>query len=211
MNKKRLFWKQFGMVAVLMCSSGVWAAFTDSFESGLSNWTATGQVQVVTDELARNSGLSGFWLPTDGSYFASLWSTDSDQFQKAQLSRSFDGVAGETLSFDYFFDLNDNDAGGPEAPVSNSDWAKAELSGITLFEVYNLTGGWQTLSYVLPETKTYQLIFGANDMDGTFESVLGVDRVSVAGQVAVVPVPGAMLLGLIGVTTVGWLKRKVSL
>jgi len=210
MNKKRLLWKQFCMVAVLMCSSGAWAAVTDSFESGLSDWTAIGQVQTVTDEYTRNSGLSGFWYPTDGSYFASLWSTDSGQFQNAQLSRSFDGVAGETLSFDYYFDLNDGDAGGPEAPVSNSDWAKAELSGVTLFEAYSLTGGWQTLSYVLPETKTYQLIFSANDMDGTFESVLGVDRFSV-GEVSVVPAPGAIALASIGVMMVQWLRRKRAL
>jgi len=202
MNKKKLLWKQFGMVAVLICSSGVWAAFTDSFESGLSDWTAIGQVQTVTYEIARNSGLGGDWYPTGGTQFASLWSTDYI-VSNAQLSRSFDGVAGEILSFDYYFDLNDGDDG--------SDSAKAELSGVTLFDVYNLTGGWQTLSYVLPETKTYQLIFGINDMDGTFESVFGVDRVSLTDQTAVVPVPGAMLLGLIGVTTVGWLKRKVSL
>lgn len=207
MNKKRSAWKQLGMAAVLMCSSGVWAAFTDGFESGLGDWTATGPVQTVTDEYPRNLGLSDSWLPTEGSYFASLWSTDYID-SSATLSRSFDGVAGETLLFNYYFDFNDSDL--PEGPISGSDWAKAELSGATLFEEYNLTKGWQTLAYVLPDTKSYTLTFSIFDYDGTYESTLGVDRVSL-GQSSVVPVPGAALLGILGVTAVGWFKRRGSL
>jgi len=207
MNKKRLAWKQLGMVAVLVCSSGVWAAFTDGFEGGLGGWTTTGQVQTVEDEYARNLGLSDFWLPTEGRYFASLWSTDWID-SGATLSRSFEGIAGETLLFDYYFDFNDADL--PDDPVPGLDWAKADLSGVSLFESYTLTNGWQTLTYVLPETKSYTLTFSISDWDGTFESVLGVDRVSV-GQASVVPVPGAALLGMLGVMAAGWLKRRGSL
>jgi hypothetical protein len=205
MNRKKLLWKWLGMAVVLVCSSSVWAGFTDGFESGLGGWTTSGQVQTVDYEYPRNLGLSNDWLPTKGNYFASLWSTDNADATSAELSRTFDGVAGETLQFDYYFDLNDADMS--EGPVSGSDWARADLSGYTLFEKDELTAGWQTRTYVLPDTRTYTLTFSAFDADGTFESVLGVDRISL-GSASVVPAPGALLLGAIGLGTIGGLRKK---
>jgi hypothetical protein len=214
MNKKRLIWKWLGMAAVLACSSSVWAGFTDGFESGLGGWTATGYVQAVTSEYARNLGLGDFeWLPTEGDYFASLWSGYDGNFDnipdydQAHLSRSFEGIAGETLEFDYFFDFNDSD-------ITESDWAKAALDGVDLFEAFDTTSGWVTFEYVLPETKTYELTFSVFDQDGFFESILGVDRVSV-GQAGppdgVIPAPAAILLAGMGTGLVGWLRRRRAL
>ncbi|MHC4356407.1 MAG: hypothetical protein ACYS0H_27205, partial [Planctomycetota bacterium] len=82
-------------IAVVLCGSTARADIL-GFESGdLSGWTATGTVQAVNWELSRDfmglpqAPLSGFWDPTQGSYFASLWSTDSMGTDTATLTRTF--------------------------------------------------------------------------------------------------------------------------
>lgn len=215
MNKK-LILKWLGMAAVLVCSSSVWAAFTDSFESGLGGWTFSGPVQAVQSEYARDflAGAGGDWLPTDGAWFASLWSTDSAGTDSSEMSRTFDGLAGESLSFDYYFDFGDFDA---------SDTAMAVLSwsggNSTLFE-YNTPGnelsddeniGWTSIAFTLPDSGLYTLTFSMFDSYGSFESVMGVDKVRLGQGTPVIPAPGALLLGLIGVSTFGALRKKFSL
>ncbi len=212
MNKKSVM-RWLAMVGLLMGSSGAWAAFTDGFETGLGGWTASGPVQAVEFEYARNLGLNGNWLPTEGAYFASLWTTDSDAYASSQMSRSFEGIAGDYLRFDYYFDFNDADLPETESPTAQWDRAMAELSSadgtIELFDRSSTTSGWLTLSYQLPKTQTYELRFSAFDWDGTFESILGVDRVSVGATI--IPAPGALLLVGAGTCVVGWLRRKRTL
>lgn len=211
MNKKKLVLKWLGMAAVLVCAPSVWAAFTDGFESGLGDWTYSGQVQAVQSEYARDflAPAGGDWLPTEGLWFASLWSTDSAGGDSSEMSRTFDGIGGEVLQFDYYFDFGD---------FAASDAATAVLSwstgSSTLFE-YNTPGheladdqnvGWTHIAFTLPDSIAYTLTFSVWDSFGSFESVLGVDRVS-TGQ-AVVPTPGAILLGIIGISTYGVLRKK---
>jgi hypothetical protein len=159
------------------------------------------------------------WTPRNGGYFASLWSTDKDPQDPtliSTLSQTFVTPGpGYALSFDYFFDFGD------EAPFY--DTAKATLrysdGNMVLFEHNTIVGSpdentlddfanidWNTVSAILPTPTTndytYTLEFTITDFDGKFESILGVDNVSV------VPLPPALLLGGLGLGFAGSLLSR---
>jgi len=170
-----------------------------SFETGnLTGWTSTGAVDVVTEELSRDSLLapyqpptnlhrSQYWDPNEGNFFASLWSTETSPLTPdyATLSQSFDAEAGDTLTFAYFFDFGF----GGYPPLYDSAIATLTWSGgsVVLLE-HNTPGNklhldenvnWTMISHILPATDTYTLEFTTEDSSGTFESFLGVDNVRV--------------------------------
>jgi hypothetical protein len=188
-------------------------------------WTATGADPsflggpvAIESEVSRDWSSptpASDWTATEGNYFASLWSTDSMGTDYSTLSQTFTTPdPGYLLEFDYFFDFGDLNfqQGTPEM----GDWAEGTLSwsggSAVLFE-HNYTGDladeenidWTTVSYVLPDAATYTLefaIYDGLDMPGAFESILGVDNVSV------VPAPGAFLLGVIGLGYANLRLRK---
>lgn len=169
------------------------------FETGdLSGWTTAGEVFAREFELSRDflAPVDPDWTPTEGRYFASLWSTDSDGVDSASLSQSFNGPAGAELSFDYFFDFGDI------APFYDTATAVLSWSGgsVTLFE-HNTAGNemaddenipWTHITYLLPANDLYTLTFTTTDGVGVFESILGVDNV-------VIPAPASSLLALVGI------------
>jgi hypothetical protein len=197
------------------------------FEDGLAEWTPTGTVDVVGMEDPSRDGwiwqpvpVGGVWEPLPGSTsFASLWSTGWGG-DVATLSRTFDASAGDVLSFDYFFDYGDF--------WPNYDSARGTLKGssvdeMVLFEYNTITDpsdpryntlaefanvDWTPVVVVLPATDKYTLTFTVTDIydplwGPAFESILGVDNVSV------VPLPGALLLGALGLGSAGSLLRRL--
>ncbi len=188
------------------------------FETDLTDWTATGTVDAVGQENPRDGWtsqpvpVSGLWTPAPPSTsFASLWSTGWGG-DAATLSQTFTAPAGYVLSFDYFFDFGDD--------IYHADTAKATLRWSSHEEVlfqHNFGNelsdfenkDWSHVAFVLPTTGGYSLQFEVADVYDplaevpAYESILGVDNVSV------VPVPGALLLGALGLGSAGGLLRRL--
>ena len=84
------------------------------------------------------------------------------------------------------------------------NWPRNSVFDMTINDPFAGTGlgddqniDWTTVSVWLPSAGTYTLGFEIQDSIGAFESILGVDDVSV------VPTPGAFLLGAIGCPSSG--------
>lgn len=205
---------------VVLCGSTANAQLINGgFESGLADWTvgAGGNVSAIAWDYARgwNPEPSAGWLPQQGALFASLWTDDGSDPVTSTLSQDFTvGLVGDRLSFAAFFDNGEWDA-------FFSDIAKAELldsgGGVvhTFFEydtatmfdatLMDVDVPWTAHSYVFTATGDYTLMFTASgDPLGGFESILGVDNV----DYTVVPVPGAVLLGAIGLGFANWRLRR---
>jgi len=212
-----------GMAVVLCGSTATADLLNGGFETGdLTGWYSQGAVQAVQWEFSRDflgltqAPASGFWDPTQGSYFASLWSQEEDFFPHTDsiLQQTFTTPAwitkGWQLQFDYFYDFGDVQGYWATAHVNimdslgNSVWFMSindPGAGTGLADDQNID--WTTMSVWLPSAGTYTIEFHMNDHPlGGFESILGVDNMQV------VPVPGAFLLGAIGLGFANWRLRK---
>ncbi len=200
------------------------------FEDGLYGWGTAGYVAAVDWE-QRQDLEGGFWEPMgdDSHFFASLWSTSVNEAgelrSNAALVGSFTAPAGYVLSFDYFFDYGDYDQQYDppqhDTAVATLSWYEnGQPTSTKLFEHNRIIDQlddfgnieWtQMPPTVLPlaDDDTYWLLFTINDMPlGTgpgYPSILGIDNVSVN----VVPLPGAVLLGALGLGSAGGLLRRL--
>ena len=208
------------VVTVLIVGTGNARAglVNGSFESGLNDWSlitpAGASVSAVgshTDTSGVGTGVTS-WGPTDGSMFAVI-KTDGPG-SLTQMYQSFTVAGQATLSFDYFWDSQDyvgfNDmgtgvllsgagTGGPLVATLFSESVHtdpADYWGIP----------WTSVSYKIMAPGTYTLLItNTNGGDSILDSYVGIDNAQV------IPVPGAFLLGGIGVGLVNLLRRRRTL
>jgi hypothetical protein len=212
-------------VVLCLCPAARSNIINGGFETtGLTPWTASGEVYVRDWEMSRDFLLpiAPDWTAREGNYFASLWTDDGPFSVTSTLSQTFDvEFVGDTLSFEAFFD------NGEWFEYGASDTAKAELfdsdGGLvhTFFQydtasMFDLADPafpddvdipWTEYSYeFMAAGDDYTLIFtvSGNPLLGGFESILGVDNVNVVP----IPAPAAILLGTIGMGLVGLLRRR---
>jgi hypothetical protein len=177
------------------------------FETGdTTGWNIYygGAVNVVNSHSAFGETGTTFWLPVEGDYFALM--SPGSPGGIVQLTQDFDAKGGDVLQFAYFWDSGDyapfNDRGRIEIWDSGPTTTLKEHS--VLSDPANFWGTpWIPVSYTIPYDGDWTISFQVwNDWDGMYQSYLGVDMI---------PAPGAILLGGIGVTLVGWLRRRRTL
>jgi len=208
------------LTIMILAVSGAQASLTNgSFETGdISGWTAVlpfgGSVNVVTvhsEPVPPATGTTS-WAPTDGSAFA-LLKTDGPG-SLSQLYQSFYATAGASISLDYFWDSMDY------VPFDDATTGTI-LAGIgtggpvvtTLF-AHNINSDpadywgtpWTSVSYTFGSSGTYTLLIEVwNGLDSILDSYVGIDNA------IVIPAPGAIVLSGIGISLVGWLRRRRTL
>jgi hypothetical protein len=212
-------------VAVLLAATGsARAALTNgSFESGLNDWSLITPVGASISAVASHTDTSGLgtgttgWGPTDGSMFAVL-KTDGPG-SLTQMYQSFTTTGPSTLTFDYFWDSQDfyalNDT-GTGTLLSGAGTGGALVTTLFSHSVNSDPADfwgtpWTSVSYQIASAGTYTLLItNMNGGDSLFDSYVGIDNAQI-DDARVIPAPGAILLGGIGVGLVNWLRRRRTL
>jgi len=207
--------------------------FIPEEEGGVDDQYGPGDVQVVTshkDVTSDDEGtLTGTgttsWLQTDGDYFALLKAGAVDSH--VQLYQTFAASAGDTLTFDYFWDSWDDWSEDTHTIFNDTGTGKLLSGSVTYSVTGEVTGGdelstlfyhsvstdeefywgtpWTRVSYMFADAGTYTLLIETwNDIDNCAPGHVGIDNVALSP----VPVPGAVLLGLLGLSVAGMKLRK---
>jgi len=211
-------------IAVLSVGSAQAGFVNGSFEDGLNDWSiivpSGASVSAVTshDDPSGPGGVPPVvlgvtsWGPTDGSMFAVV-KTDGPG-SMTQLYQSFYATAGANISLDYFWDsqdyvpYNDSASGTVLAGMGTGGPVVATLFSESIAtDPGNYYGTpWTTVSYTFASSGVYTLLItNMNGLDSALDSIVGIDNVNV------IPAPGAILLGSIGLGLVNWLRRRRTL
>jgi len=203
------------LAVLFLAVGGVQADLTNGgFETGnLTGWTSTvppgASVTVVSNHNEVGGQPPPSWAPTEGSFFALLKTDGPDNW--CTLEQSFSGVAGDVVSFNYFFNWEDYHPYNDQSYGRLLDSSGAEVKeffhwgegGDAMGGDYSNVG-WSSVNYTLEAGGSYTLEFGIkNEIESEYDSFLGIDAV-------VVPVPGAVLLGMLGLSVAGIKLRKFA-
>jgi hypothetical protein len=166
------------------------------------------KAEVTTHKDALGAGPG--WDPTEGDYFA--WLKTDGGGQDTTLTKKLavgPNYWAYELDFDVYFDAGDfylagmwNDYG--YAKLIDSAGGEIVLYAKDVATVGDFGwDGWTHVKHTFTAAGIYTLQFGVgNTLDDSFDSALGVDNVTM------VPAPGAVLLGIIGLGMAGWKARR---
>lgn len=203
------------MLGVVATTAGA-QIVNGGFEDGLNGWNIDAGAADVTVFSREFENSRDFipptredWKPVSGERFGSLWSTDSNGINRSQISQRFNAESGQWITFNWFFDFGDV----AQFPDTARGWLEDENGSVvtTFFSINptiddvefeeNWTLG-NPVRYDFQSTGIYTIRFETIDGPGVFESILGVDNVTV------VPEPATMSALLIGLAVIARRRRK---
>jgi hypothetical protein len=185
-----------GLAAPSVLFSDNFNSETPGFDHTPSQWTVSdGTVDIIGD------GTSWAWLPVGNGYYVDL---DGTTVAPGVMTTgiSFDLLPGFTYKLT--FDLAGNQGLGNHWTASASDTVRVSIGSMQ----------WDYTVLKLDPLTTYTVAFGVAAPVTTYLSFVNLTNLDQQGALldnvllTVVPAPGAVLLGGLGIGLIGWLRRR---